>query len=50
MPRLDYVLWGIKKHQALQCNNQRPCLPMTPHVLRQLKAKWNEMAEDGDIV
>ncbi len=48
LPRLDYVLRGIKKHQARQGGNSRPRLPMTPHVLRQLKAEWNGRAEDGD--
>ena len=37
MPRLDYVLKGIKRSQAEQGRGSRVRLPMTPELLRKLK-------------
>ena len=42
-PRLSYVTRGFKKLAAAK---QRPRLPITPSILRQLKVVWEAM-EDG---
>ena len=41
MPRLDYVMKGIKRTQGeLGLNKPNPRLPITPEVLRRLRAVW----------
>ncbi len=40
-PFLEYVLKGIKKAQARQGPQQRPRLPITPAILRQLFRYWS---------
>ena len=42
-PRLSYVTSGLKK---LAATKQRPRLPITPSILRQIKVVWEAM-EDG---
>ena len=38
MPKLDYVMWGVKKDQAKLSSNGR--LPVTLPILQNLKAAW----------
>ena len=40
MSRLEYVLRGIKKNEAAQQKGEREQLPITPQLLRQIKAQW----------
>ncbi len=40
-PFLEYVLKGIKKAQACQGPQQRPRLPITPAIMRQLFRYWS---------
>ena len=41
MPRLEYTLWGIKKHEVLSgAPPPKPRLPITISVLRSLKSVW----------
>ena len=43
MPRLEYVMKGIKRSQAEEGNSSRTRLPITPSILKKLKRVW-----DGD--
>ena len=40
MPRLRQVLKGIKVQAAKSGKSTRPCLPITPSILRKLKSTW----------
>ncbi len=40
MPRLDYVLTGIKQVQAKSGSPPKPCLPIMPVLLLRLRAVW----------
>ena len=42
MPKLEYVLRGLKKHQAEVMGVQRERLPITPHLLRQINQVWDK--------
>ena len=42
LPRLDYVMKGIKRHQAKAGVKIRTRLPITPSLLRQLKGVWSQ--------
>ena len=45
MPRLDYVMRGIKRVQGEKgLYSQNPRLPITPDILRKLKAVWSPSA------
>ena len=48
MPKLEYVLRGVKKHEVEKGEGQRPCLPITPEILRQLKSQWEPTAHTWD--
>ena len=48
MPKLEYVLRGVKKHEAEKGEGQRPCLPITPEILRRLKSQWEPTAHTWD--
>ena len=48
MPRLDYVLKGVKRVQAESGRGNRERLPITPAILRKLKEVWSESAGDPD--
>ena len=50
MPRLSQVMRGIKSHQAKQGRQSRPCLPITPTILRQLKRVWDKSADNFDHI
>ena len=41
MPRLDYVIKGIKRHQAKAGAGARARLPITPELLRRLQGVWS---------
>ena len=49
MPKLEYVLRGVKKHQAETMGGQREWLPITPHLLRQIKRVWDKSGDSRDI-
>ena len=40
MPRLEYVLRGIKQKEAENGANNRECLPIMPHILGRLWEVW----------
>ena len=46
MPRLDYVLRGIKHQEAERGGNSRERLPIIPHILCRL---WEVWAPDGHL-
>ena len=46
MPRLDYVMKGIKRVQATSGRSSRVRLPITPAILIKLKNVWTESAGD----
>ena len=48
--RLRYILQGIKKVEAEKGIDRRERLPMTPHILRHIKAMWEPLASDRDVV
>ena len=48
MPRLEYVLKGIKRAQVEEGRKERTRLPVTPTILRQLKQVWNKRAHQWD--
>lgn len=48
MPRLDYVLKGVKRVQARNERGSRERLPITPVILRKLKEVWSASANDPD--
>ena len=48
MPRLDYVMKGIKRVQATSGRGSRQRLPITPAILRKLKEVWAESAGNPD--
>ena len=42
MPKLEYVLRGVKKHEVETMGGQRERLPITPCILRQSKGVWDK--------
>ena len=48
--RLEYVMKGIKRCEAQQHNGSRERLPISPSILRKIKAVWEASASDSDIV
>ena len=48
LPRLDYVLRGVRRSQGSQ--PKRPRLPMTPEILRTLHRHWSPREDDFDVV
>ena len=48
MPRLEYVLKGVKHVQAQTGGGGRARLPITPAILRKLKGVWVESGGDRD--
>ena len=49
MPKLDYVLRGIKKHQAEQSSDDRTRLPITPTLLSKMREVWEDARPGMDI-
>ncbi len=47
MPRLEYVIRGAKKSSTKKATSR---LPITPTILRQLKAVWEKMTSQPDAV
>ena len=41
MPRLEYVIKGVKRHQAKVGASSRTRLPITPSLLRELQKVWS---------
>ena len=50
MPKFKIVNNGIKRTQAFQESNTRVWLPITPHILRQIRQQWSGKAEDPDVI
>ncbi len=50
LPRLHYVLRGVKRSQGGDGASGRERLPITPHLLRQIKVAWNSRAADPDCI
>ena len=48
MPRLDYVIKGIKRHQAKAGVGAWARLPITPELLRRLKGVWSPSGTTRD--
>ena len=48
MPRLEYILKGVKRVQAQTVGEGRVRLPITPSILRKLKGVWSATAADRD--
>ena len=48
MPKLEYVLRGVRKHELEKGVGQWPRLPITPDILRRIKAQWEPMAHTRD--
>ena len=48
MPRLEYVLRGIKRCEAEKGENGRERLPITSHILRQLREVWSSEEQHHD--
>ena len=48
MPKLDYVLKGVKRVRAMSGSGTRECLPITPTILRKLKSVWSVSVHDPD--
>ena len=49
LPRLDYIMKGIKRHQAKAGVKIRTRLPITPSLLRQLKGVWSQSGGAREI-
>ena len=50
MPRLDYVLSGIKRSEAHAGIGSKPRLPITIEILLFLKAQWLSDASGPDKI
>ena len=48
MPRLDYAMKGIKRHQAKAGAASHTRLPITPSLLRKLKGVWSSSGSERD--
>ena len=48
MPKLEYVLRGMRKHELEKGVGQWPRLPITPDILSRIKAQWEPMAHTRD--
>ena len=48
MPKLEYVLKGVKREEAEKGVGSRTRLPITPSILRKLKQVWEVTAEEWD--
>ena len=48
MPRLEYVMKGVKRHQAQMGGSSRTRLPITPSLLHELRKVWSRSKIDRD--
>ena len=48
MPRLEYVVRGLKKEQAGQPKKTR--LPITPAIFRKIRQKWEAHSAEWDYI
>ena len=48
--RLQYVLRGIKRAEAQRSSNGKERFPISPSILRKIKAVWERSASDPDTV
>ena len=49
LPRLHYMLRGVKRSQGEEGATGRERLPITPPLLRRIKAVWDSQDNDPDI-
>ncbi len=50
LPRLHYVLRGIRKAEASKAGPVRERRPITPDLLRKIRGVWNPRAEEHNIL
>ena len=50
LDRLQYTLRGIKRVEAYSKTERRERLPISPNILRKVKAVWEASGSDPDIV
>ena len=50
MPVLEHVLRGIKKEHSKKAPPTKPRLPITPHILLQLREIWEKDAHDFNCI
>ena len=48
--RLHYTIRGVKRVEASRGSNSRERLPISPGILRQIKAIWEAKGHDPDLV
>ena len=48
MPRLEFVMKGVKLHQANAGVGVRARLPITPELLRRMKGVWSPSGSARD--
>ena len=48
MPKLEYVLKGVRRAEAEQGKESRQRLPITPDILMALKAVWAPRGGEAD--
>lgn len=48
-PKLHYVCQGVKRCESEKGQGKRERLPISPHLLRQMKAVWEPRARDPDV-
>ena len=48
--RLHNTLWGAKREEAQKAGDGRVRLPITPVILRKMKAAWRSRASDPDTI
>ena len=48
MPKLEYVLRGVRKHELEKGAGQRPCLPITPDIFHRIRAQWESTGHTWD--
>lgn len=49
-PRLHYICQGVKRCESEKDSGKRERLPISPHLLREMKEVWEPRANDPDIV
>ena len=50
MPRLEQVLKGAKREAAKRGKREKPRLPITPEILRQLRRAWDSDRKQYDVI
>ena len=50
LPKLHYVLRGVKWSQGAASLEKRECLPITPPILRKIRSVWDDRAGEHNVV